>query len=306
MIDFAMDPEDLAKHLRSLVIDPIAAHLSALERTLRVASLEELTGAERYADPRCLTRHGYRCFSQNDEDGTIDEIFRRIGTTNQFFVEFGVEGGVENNTLALLLSGWRGLWIEANPGAQAQIRLVFAEPLADERLVLEAATVTAENIESILAKANVPVEADLLSIDIDGNDYWVWRAITAWRPRAVVIEYNASLGRSACVVAPYDPEARWDGTMAFGASLGALEELGRRKGYALVGCGIRGVNAFFVRKDLVGAHFLEPFTAQVHFEPPRYGSDGAGHPPRWARFVRPEERSPPAGRRTRGRRFRLF
>ena len=162
--------------------------------------LAQLAVSERYADPRCLT-HGYRCTSQNDEDGIIDEIFRRIGTTNRQFVEFGVETGVENNTLALLLAGWSGLWIEADAAAVANIRVNLREPLDAERLRVVQAFVTAEIIEELLVRGAVPPEPDLLSIDIDGNDYWVWKAIDKVRPRVVMIEYNASLGRTARVPA---------------------------------------------------------------------------------------------------------
>jgi hypothetical protein len=69
--------------------------------------------------------------------------------------------------------------------------------------------------------------------------------------------------------------------------LGALTDLAATKGYSLVGCGLTGVNAFFVRDDCVGARFLAPFTAEQHYEPPRYGAGGAGHAPRWFAFKTP-------------------
>jgi hypothetical protein len=274
-----------ATRLRDFLVSPIHGdHFHAgVER--RAVLHAHLAAADRYADPRCLTRFGYRCTSQNDEDGIIDEIFRRIGTTNRQFVEFGVETGVENNTLQLLLAGWGGLWIEANSSAVQTIRRNFAEPLAQQRLRVQEAFVTAEGIEELLQRGGVPAEPDLVSIDIDGNDYWVWKALAQFRPRVVVIEYNASLGRSARIVQPYDPRAVWDhASMAFGASLGALEVLGQEKGYALVGCNLTGLNAFLVRHDCVGDRFLAPYTSAQHFEPPRYGPTGAGHPTRWARF----------------------
>lgn len=271
--------------LRDYLLLPIHADLVHAAVEARATFLAQVAAAERYADPRCLTRHGYRCTSQNDEDGIIDEIFRRIGTTNREFVEFGVEEGLENNTFALLLAGWGGLWIEADSAAVAAIRGTFHEPLAAGRLRVVEAFVTAESIDELLERGGVPSEPDLLSVDIDGNDYWVWKAMKRIRPRVVVIEYNASLGRSARVVSPYDPQGRWDhASMAFGASLGALEALGREKGYALVACNITGVNAFFVRTDCVGEKFLAPFSAARHYEPPRFGATGAGHPTRWAMF----------------------
>ena len=277
----------LAKMVHRLLVLPLAAHLARVEEATRRAHLDRLLEGPRYADPRGLSRQGYRCFSQNDEDGVIDEIFRRIGTTNRRFVEIGVEGGLENNTLALLTAGWSGLWIEADPASQAAIRAGFAQPLASGQLALAAARATAENLEGLLDAAAVPAEPDLLSIDVDGIDYWLWKAVATRRPRVVVVEYNASLGRTARLTVPYRPDFAWDQTSYHGASLAALEALGREKGYALVGCGIRGVNAFFVRQDLVGERFLGPFTAETHYEPPRHGPTGAGHPPRWGELVEP-------------------
>jgi hypothetical protein len=108
-----------------------------------------------------------------------------------------------------------------------------------------------------------------LSIDIDRNDYWVWKAIEVVRPRVVVIEYNAALRPPLSLVVPYDPRAMWNGTNYFGASLEAMVRLGREKGYRLVGCSFSGGNAFFVRNDVAGTHFLDPATAEEHYEPPR-------------------------------------
>jgi hypothetical protein len=255
--------------------------LDAVERRLRELSRQSHVRGQ---DPRSLLPYGHRCFSQNDEDGMIDEVFRRIGTGARFFVEFGVETGRENNTVSLLLGGWRGLWIEGDPASAQAVRTEFRSALEVGRLALFESFVTAENVEDLFRSAGVPEDFDLLSIDIDGNDFWVWKAIRAFRPRAVVIEYNASLGRTARIVRPYEPTRRWDGTSAFGASLAALETLGREKGYALVGCDANGVNAFFVRDDLVEDRFLGPFTAARHFEPPRFGPTGGGHPLKWAEF----------------------
>ena len=270
--------------MRDILVEPLQGPLDRMEVSEARARLAIVPNAERYADPRCLTRRGYRCFSQFDEDGLLDEVFRRIGTTSRTFVEFGVGDGLENNSLAFLLAGWRGLWIEADPVHQDRIRSGFAAALEARQLTLVGEFVTAENIEDLLARGGVAEEPDLVSIDIDGNDYWVWKAMRRFRPRVVVIEYNASLGRTAQVVRPYDPGARWDGSTGFGASLAALEGLGREKGYSLVGCSVAGVNALFVRSDLVGQHFLEPFTSQVHYEPPRFGTILPGHPPKWSRF----------------------
>jgi len=130
--------------------------------------------------------------------------------------------------------------------------------------------VTAENINRLIKDAGLTGETDLLSIDIDFNDYWVWKAIDVVSPRVVVIEYNAGLRPPLSVTVPYQPNRSADGTNFFGASLEALVRLGRTKGYRIVGCNISGSNAFFVREDLCADHFVEPATAEEHYEPPRH------------------------------------
>jgi hypothetical protein len=224
----------------------------------------------RYADPKRLLRYGFKVYSQHDEDGIIQEIFRRIGASSRTFIEFGVETGVECNTAKLLIEGWRGLWIEANPQACTAITSNFAEFLNDKRLTLRQSLVTAENINALMERAGFKGETDLLSIDIDFNDYWVWKAIDVVNPRAVVVEYNAGLRPPLSLTVPYQSNRAGDGTNFFGASLEALVRLGREKGYRIVGCNISGSNAFFVREDLCADHFLEPATAEEHYEPPRH------------------------------------
>jgi hypothetical protein len=224
----------------------------------------------RYANPKRLLRYGFKVYSQSDEDGIIQEIFNRIGTRNRIFVEFGVESGIECNSVKLLVEGWRGLWLDAGTKHVAQIHTHFRTFIDDRRLTVNEAFVVAENINSLLERGGVTGEIDFLSIDIDNNDYWVWKEITAIKPRVVAIEYNATLRPPMSLVVPYDPERRWDGTNYFGASLEALVRLGRDKGYQIVGCNFSGANAFFVREDIAEDLFVEPATAEEHYEPPRY------------------------------------
>ena len=99
----------------------------------------------------------------------------------------------------------------------------------------------------------MPAEPDVVSIDVDGNDWWIWRALVAYRPRLLVIEYNGNLDPTSLLVKPYEPTAEWDLTSWFGASLGAYEWLAATKGYTLVHTDLRGVNAFFLRDDLLPA-----------------------------------------------------
>jgi hypothetical protein len=129
-----------------------------------------------------------------------------------------------------------------------------------------------------LSGNHIPQEFDLLSIDIDGNDYWVWAAIRNWHPRIVVIEYNTSFPPSRLWVMVENHEHTWNGTTYYGASLASLARLGRKKGYSLVATDSRGVNAFFVKADLmIEGRFLDP-AVHFHYSPPGYGVRGCGHP----------------------------
>jgi tetratricopeptide (TPR) repeat protein len=217
-----------------------------------------------------------RMHSQNGEDGILYEILRRVGVGPRFCVEFGAEDGHQGNTAYLIREeGWAGLLLEADEASYRRLAERYIER-PDVRCVH--AAVTAENIEDLLAAHGVPQDLDVLSIDIDGNDYWVWAAVKAWRPRVVVIEYNASYPPPRRWVMAYNPTHRWDGTDYFGASLASLTALGVKKGYRLVGTDSSGVNAFFVRTDCAGQQFTAP-AVWLFYSPPRYGPVGGGHPP---------------------------
>lgn len=238
-------------------------HAAELTRLLEF----EATRDPRYGDPLRLLRHSHQVNSQGGEDGILHEIFRRIAATDRTFVEVGVGDGTENNTAFLLALGWTGFWIDAS-GA-------FRETLARrsvgaDRLRGAVAFVRRETIAALFAELGVPAEFDLLSVDVDQNTYDAWEALHAYRPRVVVIEYNAAIPADVDWKVAYDGDRVWDGTQNFGASLKALELLGRARGYALVGCDFAGTNAFFVREDLAGDRFAAPFTAENHYEPVRY------------------------------------
>lgn len=174
-----------------------------------------------------------KVFSQNGEDGILRKILETIGTTNRYFVEFGVEDGQECNTRLLRENGWQGLMMDGKHHCP--------------EVGLYKEFVTAENINKLFAKYCVPHEFDVLSIDIDYNDYWVWKALdTRYQPRVVVIEWNCSISPYRSLVVPYDPAAVWDFTSYYGASMLALKKLGDVKNQVLVGCDRRATNLFFV------------------------------------------------------------
>jgi len=228
-------------------------------------------GNERYRDPRRLLAHGTQYFSQNFEDGMIAEIFRRIGTTNRIFLEIGVGNGSENNTSSLLSAGWSGFWIEGDAECVRSIEAQLLKmPKTSGRLKVRQAFVSPDNIAYLLSEMGVPKEIDLFSLDIDLNTYHIWDALESFRPRIVVVEYNAAFPPGLEWIHPYSGQGEWDYSQEFGASLKAYELLGRKYGYSLVGCDITGINAFFVRNELMEDHFEGPHTAENHYEPPRY------------------------------------
>jgi len=198
--------------------------------------------------------------SQNGEDGVIEAIFSAIGVTNRYFVEFGCEDAVECNTANLLEQGWSGLLMDYGG--------VSKNPKADVKKEF----ITAENIQHLFAKYEVPWEFDLLSIDIDGNDFWVWQRI-AHRPRVVIIEYNAHVPPNQSRTIPYDPTFQWRGTDFFGASLLALKELGQQKGYTLLHCEQTGANAFFAANEVLPRDF-RPRPIEDIYRPPNYMGKG--------------------------------
>lgn len=241
---------------------------------------EQTLATARYSDPRRLLRYGAKAYSQNDEDGILAEIFRRIGARGRSFVEIGAGAGLENNTLALLVQGWRGLWVESDEAKVARARANLASYVASNALRIENVLATRENVDALLRDGAPGAEPDVLSIDVDGNDYHLWQAVQAISPRVVVVEYNASWFPPMSLAIAYHERFEWKANTYFGASLRALEVLAERKGYHLVGCCFAGVNAFFVRGDLCGTRFCEPYTAENHYEPARYWMlRTAGHPP---------------------------
>lgn len=212
-----------------------------------------------------LNEYEIKVYSQNGEDGILDAIFFKVGTLNKFYVEFGVQDGTECNTRYLREEkGWTGLLMDNEGTDSGEIKKEF---------------ISVENINALFKKYNVPKQFDLLSIDIDGNDYWVWKALEhAYMPSVVTIEYNASIPAIESKVIAYNPAHRWDGTNYFGASLAALVKLATLKGYTLVGCDQKGVNAFFVRNHLVEKNFVTRNIREL-YRPPGYGSHNGGHPP---------------------------
>lgn len=195
------------------------------------------------ADPASLRWSERSVYSQNGEDGVIEEVFRRIGTNSKVFVEVGAADGSENCTRNLLEDGWSGVWIEAD--AERVARAAKISP----RVRVIAKTAERDTLTDLL-RAEMAINPDLVVIDIDGDDLGILRStLAALRPRAFVVEYNAVFGHRASWSMRPGGTGSWDGTFRHGASLGAIKHVATVFGYKVVHCDGRGVNAFFVRSD---------------------------------------------------------
>jgi hypothetical protein len=198
-----------------------------------------------YANP--LLAFSRRYFSQNDEDGILLEILRRINLTGpSTFLEFGVEGGIECNTIILLALGWRGAWVGGDP-------LSFDLP-ENARLAFSQRWITKDNAAdcartSLAAAGDKLEDVRVASIDIDGNDASVVRALLAagLSPDIFIVEYNAKFPPPIEFEMPYNEKNAWQGDDYQGASLQTWAAI--LAGYKLVACNENGVNAFFVKRD---------------------------------------------------------
>lgn len=202
--------------------------------------------------PAAWDEFGFKVFSQSNEDGLIQYLIRKVEIPNKTFIEFGVSDYAECNTRFLLLNNnWSGFVMD---GSEANIKsLVNSSVYWQHDINAEAAFITKENINGLLEKSGFDKEIGILSIDIDGNDYWIWETIDCINPRIVICEYNPIYGGEISVSVPYDKDFyRTDkhySNLYWGASLSAYAELGKKKGYKLVCVNQMGHNAFFVRND---------------------------------------------------------
>ena len=195
----------------------------------------------------------FSIFSQWGEDGIIDWLVENNPGIPQTFIEFGVEDYTESNTRFLLQSrNWSGLVID---GSEENILNIQKQGIYwRHNLTAKHAFIDCENINSLINESGYQGEIGLLSIDIDGNDYWVWDSINSISPAIVVCEYNALFGDIYSFTTPYRPDfhrtSAHHSNLYFGASIQAMISLGKQKGYTFIGTNSTGVNAFFIRNDL--------------------------------------------------------
>ena len=237
----------------------LSGRLAATDR--RLDQLKELTAKLLISQ---IKAHGvyddihdaeFKVYSQFGDDGIIQYLINNVEVGSRSFAEFGVEDYTEANTRFLLANdNWRGLVID---GSEENVRHIRSDSIYWKHdLTAVCRFLDAGNINEVIAESGFSGPLGLLSIDIDGNDYWVWEALTVVDPAIVVVEYNSVFGPERAVTIPYDPAFRraaaHHSNLYMGCSLKALCLLAERKSYAFVGSNSSGNNAYFVREDKFG------------------------------------------------------
>jgi len=197
----------------------------------------------------------FKVFSQWGDDGIIQYLINHVQIENKIFVEFGVENYTEANTRFLLINdNWSGLVMD---GSEQHIDFIKKDEISWRYdLTAKAAFIDAENVNDLISSAGITGNIGILHIDIDGNDYWVWKNMKAVDADIVIVEYNSTFGRDRAITVPYDPafqrtKAHYS-NLYYGASLTALCDLAEEKEYYFVGCNSAGNNAYFVKKTKIG------------------------------------------------------
>ena len=199
-----------------------------------------------------LTEVEFSAFSQWGEDGIIDWLINQFNYIPEKFVEFGVGNYLESNTRFLIATrNWQGLIIESN---QADIAKIKLDPIYWKHdLILKNAFITKKNINKLIRDNLSDLEVGVLSVDVDGNDYWIIEAINCIKPYILICEYNSIFGDKEMITVPYkfsfSRNSSHYSNLFFGSSIKALIRLMKDKGYTFIGSNLNGVNAFFIRND---------------------------------------------------------
>lgn len=243
----------LARRPAARFADALARRMVGTERWSPATKIAQLSLMHAWRQhPPQLTDTGFRVFSQFEEDGLLLCIFTLIGMGSRRFVDIGSADGINSNCANLALNhGWHGLFIDGNAALVEQGEAFYAAHpdtwAWPSRFVH--ARITRENVNEIIEGAGVSGEVDLLSIDIDGNDYWVWDALGVIQPRVVIVETHVQFGEHNIVV-PYDPAYVYPGEHPDynGASPVAMARMAAGHGYRLVGANAYGFNTIYVRQ----------------------------------------------------------
>lgn len=218
-----------------------------------------------------LSQTGVRVFSQFEEDGILLAIMAAIGASRKTFIDLGSANGINSNCANLAINlGWNGLFIDGDADSIAEGKAFYARH-PDTWIhppTFRQGFIQCENVNELITEAGFSGEVDLLSIDLDGNDYWIWNAVTAVKPNVVIIETHVEFGFESIVV-PYDKDYYYPGKHPdyHGASVPAMKKLGEKLGYRLVASNHYGFNTIYVREDLAQTVLPEISVEQVLSHP---------------------------------------
>jgi hypothetical protein len=233
---------------------------------IQQAILKELL-IQNYSKENPLLKYEHQTFSQNGEDGIINEIFNRLGITKGEFIEIGTGDGSENNTRLLLELGWKGTWIDGNPNCLKSIKNNLGHFISSKKLNAQLNLVDSDNINSILKDNNISPDVDLLSLDLDLTTHIVWEALNYIKPKVLVIEYNGFFPKNTLWQANIKGNESWDGSIKMGASLSSIIKISEQKNYKFIGTELSGTNAFFVHKSF--QHYFTDLIDIDNYQPAR-------------------------------------
>lgn len=263
----------ISQHIEAVVLRAVTSHRQQMD-DLMILQGRALALKNYDRSPMVRLQDAeFKVFSQFGEDGILQYLIREAGITRRetTFVEFGVQSYSESNTRFLLMNDhWRGLIIDGSKQYMDSIRNQDIYWRHD--LTAVDAWINRENINQLIGDAGFSGDIGILSVDIDGNDYWVWERIEVVNPVIIVVEWNSVFGSDHAISIPYDPafqrEKAHYSNLFWGASIAAFEHLAARKGYALLGSNTVGNNLFFVRNDRLGR--LTPLTAAEAYVESRF------------------------------------
>ena len=233
---------------------------------IQQAILKELL-IQNHSEGNPLLKYEHQTFSQNGEDGIINEIFNRLGITNGEFIEIGTGDGSENNTRLLLELGWKGTWIDGNPNCLKSINNNLGHLISSKKLNAQLSFVDSNNINSILKDNNISPDIDLLSLDLDLTTHLVWKALNYITPKVLVIEYNGFFPKNTLWQANIKGNESWDGSINMGSSLSTIIQISEQKNYKFIGTELSGTNAFFVHQSV--QHIFTDFIDVANHQPAR-------------------------------------
>ena len=231
-----------------------------------------------------LSKYEYKISEENGQydEGIIEHLRKLLPEQSEFFVEFGAGNGEDylNGRRLIQDNGYGALLIECDERLGSSLRERYAD---DPKIKVSNTFIREDNIEEIFEENGVPTDLDFLIIDIDGNDYHIWKSIVRFQPKVVCIEFNASYTPDTEFVIDYDPEFAWKGDDYFGASIKSYNDLAREKGYALIHCNSKGDNLYFMKNEYLSLLDFEDFSPDYMYQLPTMGKygravNGKGHP----------------------------